>query len=161
MKIAGRKNDGAWYRANKMIKGLESGEKTALATTLAGLDHAVDYMGVIQDFYTAAGLSGDADYPTEVAEMTSNYTQVGIPRQVWMGQLSYDTYDRTGEPGGWTYTPRHRATAFNFGKEIRKAVRDFTFARRQARDLTNVAYFTKGNPGGRADATKDTLPEGP
>lgn len=160
MKIAGRKNDGAWYRANLVIKGLNSTEKDALKTLMAGLTHAGDYLGIVQDFYTAAGLTDDVNYPDDIDTLMGHYSQFGIPRQVWMGVLSYDIYDRTGSSGDYTYTAQHQADAFVFGKEIRKLMKDFTFARRQAKDLTNVTVAGEGNPGGIADATPDGLVEG-
>lgn len=153
MKIAGRKNDGAWYRANRMIRDLDSGEKMALSGILASLEGASNYLAVVQDFYLAAGLTGSDEYPHSVTDLSDNWANHGIPRQTWMGTLSYDTYTRSGEPGDYTYTPNHQATAFEFGKELRKAMRDFTFAKRQAKDLTNVAPKDEGNPGGIADAT--------
>lgn len=153
MKVAGRKNDGAWYRANVVIKGLSSGERTALAASISSLDSAANYVGVIQDFYNAAGLSSDENYPADVSALGLNYTTNGIPRQAWMGVLSYDRYNREGTSGDYTYTPINQANAFAFGKDIRKLMKQFVFARRQAKDLTNVAARNTGNPGGIADAS--------
>lgn len=151
MKVAGRKNDGAWYRANVMIKALDSGEKEALQTQIEGLVEMDTYLTAVQEFYQAAGLEGVTFYPNDPETLASGYVQNGIPRQTWMGILSYDTYTRSGTTGDYTYEPNHRQAAAQFGKAIRRLVKQFTFARRQAYDLTNKQ--TAGNPGGIANAT--------
>lgn len=156
MKLAGRKNDGAWYRANKLIKSLSADEKTALQLKMEDMGSALDYLSAIQAFYEAAGLDGDENYPSDVAALATNYTTFGIPRQAWMGVLSYDTYTRSGSEGAYTYAADHQQIAFEFGKELRTLVKKFTFARRQAKDLTNIATRGEGNPGGVADADPST-----
>lgn len=153
MKVAGRKNDGAWYRANLTIKSLSSSERDALKTKLESMTSISNFLTAIQDLYDDAGLSGDANRPADVNAVAANYSTTGIPRQAWFGVLSWDTYDVTVIGGTNKYNPTHRSAAFEFGKEIRKLMKTFTFARRQAKDLTNLANRSEGNPGGIADAS--------
>jgi hypothetical protein len=42
------------------------------------------------------------------------------------------------------------------GKAIRKLMKEYIMARRQALDLGNVVFRTDGNPSGIADATEGT-----
>ncbi len=154
MKIAGRKNDGAWYRTNKVIQGLTPDEVSALAALILIEDVIVhDAYETMNDFYLAAGIIADepnqsATKETWVHQMAS----VGIPRQVWMGRLSFDTYTRTGAPGSYVYTPDHQLAFHVFGKYIRKTCKNFVFARRAALDLNNLVSRPNGNPGGIANA---------
>jgi hypothetical protein len=153
MKIAGRKNDGAWFRMNKVIKVLDADERTALGAKIVACPHFPEAYNVLTELANEAGMtSGTSGVPATSDDWLQILVTTGIPRQCWFGVLSYDTYTRAGAPGSYTYTQDHQEDWFAFGKELRKACKEFIFARRQALDLSNVISRQFGNPGGIANA---------
>jgi len=155
MKIAGRKNDGAWFRTNKVIQGLNASEQVSLATQIELMDSMGSYLEAIQELAGQAGISsGHPSYPASAEVLAGTYSSIGIPRQSWYGQWSYDTYEKTGTAPDFKYTKTHWQAAHNFGKEIRELMKDFLFARRALLDLANVQNRDAGNPGGIADAAE-------
>jgi len=155
MKIAGRKNDGAWFRTNKVIQSLSNAERTALQAKFVDMGSMPGWLECLQAFGGAAGYTaGDPEYPSDSIDIAINYSTGGIPRQAWYGRLSYDIYDRTGTAPNYVYTPQWQPQAHEFGKEIRKLMKQFLMARRQAKDLPNVVTRAFGNPGGVANATE-------
>jgi hypothetical protein len=157
MKIAGRKNDGAWFRTNKLIKTLNSSQQDDLAQQLLDLSEFNALYTIVSDFQTAAGITtGESGYVDSAEELAATYAQSGIPRQAWFGRLSYDLYTRSGGPGSYEYTPTHQGDMHQAGKAIRKLMKEYIMARRQALDLGNVVFRTDGNPSGIADATEGT-----
>lgn len=156
MKIAGRKNDGAWFRTNKVIKALSVSQRLAFQVQLGAMTSlGAYYEEVIERFANLAGMApGDPGYPDSPQSLVDIWGINGIPRQVWMGLLSYDTYVKTTVLGVDKYTPMGQATAHALGKEIRELCKDFMMARRQALDLSNTESRAGGNPGGIANATE-------
>jgi len=153
MKIAGRKNDGAWFRTNKLIKSLTNSEKELLGGMISEMTETGGWLEALQAFASAAGYTmGDPEYPSATNDIGINYSEGGIPRQAWFGRLSYDLYDRTGTSPNFVYTPRFQEQAHLFGKAIRKLMKEYTMSRRQAKDLPNIIPRSGGNPGGIADA---------
>jgi len=155
MKIAGRKNDGAWVRTNKVIKSLNVTQQEALATSIESMTSMGSWFEMVEQFQELGGIDlGDPSYISSASELALQYVTEGIPRQAWYGVLSYDTYTRSGTPGAYEYEPDHQAIAHEFGKELRELMKDFTFSRRQGLDLANKVARDQGNPGGIADATE-------
>lgn len=152
MKIAGRKNDGAWYRTNKRIKNMTEAEKTNLALIISEIDTLPDFITAMADLaeQTGAVLPPNLSDPTTYAE---SLTDIGIPRQVWMGLLSYDTYspDPTDDTN---FLPDHADPVRLFANDLRTIVTRALFGMRALRDIGNIASRAEGNPGGIADATK-------
>jgi len=154
MKVSGRKNDGAWYRANKVIQGLDSTEQGDLTALMNGMTSIGGFYEAIEAIASSGGLSlGGSGLATSVGDLADTYATKGIPRQAWFGRLSYDTYTRTGSPGAYEYEAEHQSQVHEFGKEIRKLMKKFVFSRRAAKDLSNKASRSAGNPSGVADAT--------
>ena len=149
MKVAGRKNDGAWFRTNKDIQGLTVAEKGNLANLLAACpssDNAFNDLLALKD---QLSLDGVAFPPTKLNWLTI-MTQSGIPRQVWMGHLSWTTYSKTDSG----YKANYQSHILEFSKELRKACKEFFFGRRQLLDLGNSTSVH--NPGLLPDAHKGT-----
>ncbi len=154
MKIAGRKNDGAWFRTNKVIRQLDTGERADLRTKLLALPSVGSFVGAIQEFAVAAGIStSHPSYPTDAESLMSTYVTNGIPRQVWYGYWSYDTYAKVTVDDVDKYIKNHATVAQDFGEEIREAMKRYLMARRELKDLANTEVRSAGNPGGIADAT--------
>lgn len=152
MKVAGRKNDGAWFRTNKRIRQLTPGERTSLGVAIQGLPNYAAYSAVVSAFAEAAGTTQLEIFGTTGSgQLADRWAASGIPRQVWLGVLSYDTYTLVGD----RYVPDHAEVARKFGIEIRTLCKRFMFALRQFLDLTNVAPRDEGNPSGVADANPD------
>ncbi len=157
MKIAGRKNDGAWFRANKVIQNLTPSQRASFIALLTGMASMAGWYEIINQFQALAGIgSGDDSYIADPDALCTAYATNGIPRQAWYGILSYDTYTKSGTSPDFVYTPDHQHEAFLFGHELRKLVKDFVFARRAALDLGNIGSREAGNPSGIADATEGT-----
>jgi len=155
MKIAGRKNDGAWYRTNKVIKTLSVEEATDLATKIEDLPSMPNFLEAVQAIAGQAGISTThPSYPASTGTLAQTYSTAGVPRQVWFGNWSYDTYEKTGTAPDFVYTKTHWEIAQSFGEEIRKAMKEFLFARRALKDIANVEDRDAGNPGGIANATE-------
>lgn len=156
MKIAGRKNDGAWFRANKVIKQLNNDEKAALQDLFTLEEKVTQVFQVIQDMAIDAGMivGQTVNLPEDSEQMLQFWTQNGIPRQVWFGQLSFDSYTKTGTGDDAVYKPDHQSIMFDAGVAVRKIMKKFVFSRRQALDLGNFAPRGAGNPGGIANATE-------
>lgn len=157
MKIAGRKNDGAWMRGNKAIKRLDTGQKAALATKLQTLPGMPAAHAAVLDLQSESGVS-TSNFPSTPTAWGTVLAEKGIPRQVYMGQLSYDIY----EP--YTYTDgdgddvqgfrqKHGAVMRQFGIEVRQLIKEYIFGLRAVTDLANVRTRDEGNPSGIADAT--------
>lgn len=164
MKIAGRKNDGAWFRTNAAIQGnqnqgilpLSSQEKESLIEFLrSNLLYASQYVNNMAGLAVEAGVpvpEALQDAPTFVASLI-NY---GIPRQVWMGKLTFTTYTKVGAGAAAKWVPNYADAAANFGNELRGFIKRWMFARRQIYDVAQVGPASGGNPGGVADANPAT-----
>jgi len=149
MKIAGRKNDGAWFRTNQFIKSLDSGPKAALATQIEGLASAADAFTALTDLQGKCGVMSSW-VPTTLAAWCTAMVTHGIPRQVWFGVLSFDTYTK-GEDG--KFTPDH-ATPFRlFAIDVRWLLKRYSHGYAAIDDLTNGTDRDQGNPSGYPDAT--------
>lgn len=153
MKIAGKKNDGAWFRMNKKLANLtDQNEKDNLAALIAALPTCPTAYTAIMALATSAGLIMSG-IPGTAAEWAENLVERGIPRQVWMGRLSWTTTTKDSNViGADTYTQDHQTEMHNFAKELRKVCYTFFLARRQLRDLFDVGSALEGNPTGHPDA---------
>lgn len=163
MKIAGRKNDGAWFRTNKAIEKLTDLEKGILANFIVALDSSGPAYTAVGDIATSAGFD-----PVEVPNLGSiegwanSLVTQGIPRQVWYGILTTALYDKQetgvkGQPGYKVqYEKRGEAIMRVFAKDLRAMVSKFLRMRRQTRDLANFGSRLEGNPGGMPDTNKNT-----
>lgn len=158
MKIAGKKNDGAWFRANKAIHemGLEEDGEAKLAnlssylyTTLGGA--ADSAFAAITALANDTGVEPPAS-PGNASAWVSRMITDGIPRQVWFGRLSFTTYTRAGGPGAYTYTADHQTVFHQFARGLRKHVARWLHGRRAINDLTDTGLAGDGNPGGQPDS---------
>ncbi len=157
MKVAGRKNDGAWYRTNKAIFHLEEDEKSALQVLILASDFIDNAFQAISDFTAYAGLDPDTvdGIAASAADWANKMAFNGIPRQVWFGVLSWDSYTKVDDGlGNFTYTPDHSVNFRLFAQDLRKILKKFMLARRQVLDLSNFGLRSKGNVGGIADGQR-------
>lgn len=151
MKTAGQKNDGAWFRANKFIKELGGDGQSALSAQLS------EDNDVIAMYAAAVAIANIAGYPelpgplSSVSAWTTQMTTTGIPRQVWTGTLTWDTYTASADVPP-KYTPDHLTDWRRGASAIRRIVMRFRLARRQLLDFANEVSAVAGNPGGIADA---------
>jgi len=170
MKIAGRKNDGAWFRTNCVLMGnqklgtqpMGETEKTALkAYLITNMLFADAYFNSLLSLQAEAGLVIPAA-PTTVAEFIGKLIDEGIPRQVWLGKLTFTTYTKVPTtiqlPSGAIlnkYVPNYVEHAANFGNELRGFMKRYLFARREIRDVFQLGSALEGNPGGVANAAPE------
>lgn len=80
----------------------------------------------------------------------------GIPRQIWMGKLSFTTYTPVSEAPGQpvtSYKANYQSELHYFAKDLRKIVRNYIFANREINDLLDVGH---DNPGKLPNAAKLT-----
>lgn len=156
MKRAGAKNDGAWFRSNKVITGLVGAQQVALATLIAQLDETDGAYNALTALAAETGVDLGVNFPTTANLWCSRLVSQGIPRQIWYGKLTFTTYHRTGNPGNYKYAPNYNQDIFPFSKKLRKTVRNFIFALRETNDVFDVGNKTQNNPGGLPDANRDT-----
>lgn len=140
MKIAGRKNDSAWYRANKFIQTLNSDQREALADQMSAGSYSDGAYNEISAFAAELHVDITATAPNVNAWCLSMATH-GIPRQVWYGKYSYVTYSQNGD---FKYVPNYGTALFAFSKELRKLMVRATFGFREINDLTNAAEHNPG-----------------
>lgn len=153
MKIAGRKNNGAWFRANKVIHNLSETEQGDLTAYLEDALSEVkdDAYNAVLALLAEAGVTPPAS-PSTANAWISRMVLVGIPLQIWMGRLSFTTYSKTGEGESAVYTANYQTAIHNFGKRLRKAVTRWLMGRRQSRDIFDIGLQSEGNPGGQPDS---------
>lgn len=151
MKIAGRKNPGAWYRTNKAIKALSLDDKLALQTYLTTELLFLDsYFNDMVSLAAEAGVSIDS-MPVTKDDFIASLVGNGIPLQVWMGKLTFTTYTKECEGADAEYIPNYAASATSFGNELRGFMKRYLHANRQVRDVFNLGTLGHGNPGGLPD----------
>jgi len=156
MKIAGRKNAGAWFRMNKAIKEMTAEDVGFLTTVIGNLDGIDAAFSAIDTMASQIGFA-HADKPSSSSEWAVYMANNGIPLQIWMGNLSYATYTRSGTTGAYEYAKDGEAAIRVFGKQLRKAVTKFVFGRRAIRDAFNFGLRSEGNVGGYPNATEGDL----
>ena len=151
---------GAWYSANKFLKKLRTGSYAAasdanyatdLVTRIASLAEASGFMAVLQDLATSAGSS--VTLPT-IMELAETWIGTGIPLEIWMGKLIYDTVTKTVVNGKTRYKQDHAQAVALFAEQLRDVIRTYRLWLRMNEDIENVDTKDLGNPGGIADATK-------
>lgn len=148
MKVAGRKNDGAWFRFNKFVKKANGETKQKLAERIRQTATLEPAFQALHTMAQEAGIDGTTGVPASSQEWAEQMASKGVARQVWHGTLSYDTYaDGRKE---------HESPFFEFAKDLRLEVTKFMFLGRAVKDLANKASRVDGNPGGVADATPGT-----
>lgn len=164
MKIAGRKNDGAWFRTNCALLGnpnknqqpMTEGERTALINYLdTEMLYADAYYNDLVALQAEAGVTPPEGFPETKLAFLTGLINNGIPRQVWQGKLTFTTYTKQVDGGVTKYVPNYTANARNFANELRGFMKRHLFARRQIRDVFNIGTASTGNPGGRPDGRPD------
>jgi len=153
MKVAGKKNDGAWFRMNKKIANLtEVGEKENLADLIAATPTIGAAYSAVMALATSAGLVMTG-IPGNGAEWATNLVERGIPRQIWMGRLSWTTTTKTESLiGSDEYEQDHQSEIHAFAKDLRAVCYSFFLTRRQLRDIFDLGSALEGNPTGHPDA---------
>lgn len=152
MKIAGRKNDGAWERANKYIQKLSAEGRPALQGSIEQSPSINQYVAGLQEIEDRTGSPLPEGLMTAEA-IASRIATVGVTRQMYMGYLTFDTYTKNSKG---KYVPDHAALARHFGQDLRQILKEHMFAAAAFADLDNVLSAKNGNRGGIADATKGT-----
>jgi len=152
MKIAGRKNDGAWFRTNKAIKTLTPEEATALQDKLrtALINKASAAFTDITSLAAECGV-GLPEQMTSVEQWLNGFAVRGIPRQVWNGRFTFTTYSEVNGK----MVANYQSQIHYFAKDLRRFMKYWLLGRRQVKDLENFQAANAGNPGGIADAEAD------
>nr|CRY96401.1 hypothetical protein [uncultured prokaryote] len=131
-KIAGRKNDGAWYRTNSDLLNLSGPETAKLVQLIEALESLGGAYTVVKNYMTLTGVV-DGDFP---ASSTAWATQlaVGVPRQIWFGVTTYDYYTK----GDGVYDKLMQNIIFLLSKDLRKLLKQFIFATRETLGLAKL-----------------------
>lgn len=155
-KIAGQKNDGAWFRTNAFIKKLDGGEKSALEQQIAAIGTIGAAFDAIKSALNDAGVPADRFHVNASTWATS--LSHGIPRQVWFGVTTFDKYDKSSHilSGNVTYDKQIEPKLRVFAIDLRYTLRTFIKMMKEAKDLANLLPANQGNPGGIADADAGT-----
>lgn len=151
MKIAGRKNDGAWYRTNKFLKKLDEAGSAQLAILIAAIPEITAAFGAVVDLNSKIG--GDTTNWFTTVEAWADALSTNVPRQVFIGNLSFDTYSSITVGAVTRYTADHATEIRKFSIPLRHVYKEFMFGHRAVADLQNLKTAQNGNPGGIADAT--------
>jgi len=158
MKLAGQKNDGAWFRLNKTLKTIRASENP---DEIYDLSARLQTSAFLEGAYTAiTSLAAEAgitmpDSPSTANAWITRLVEIGIPRQVWYGKLSYTTYafaEGVEHPG---FRANYQSEMHYFAKDLRKMCLQWLKTRRAVKDLLDIGLAGEGNPGGQPDATKD------
>jgi len=157
MKIAGLKNQSAWFRYNKAIRELPTGDKARLKTIILASDFVDLAHNDILALAAEVGVTSP-DFPSSATAWVEAMLSSGIPLQVWMGRLSFTTYAIVEAHGdveaywGGNYQNNIRY----FAKDLRRMVMLFIKGIRAINDLTNTQTLTSGNPGGLPDGNPES-----
>lgn len=151
MKIAGRKNDGAWFRTNKFLVNLDNDRHQTLITTFnaAFADQASAAFAEIQGLAATCGVNVAGGVGTS-GDWVSLMFGEGIPRQVWYGRYTFMTYSKVAGK----YVPDFGPQLFAFSKILRRFLKNYIFALRNFNDQTNQGALGNNNPGGLPNADK-------
>jgi hypothetical protein len=150
MKIAGRKNDGAWFRTNQAILALSSAQRTSLLAKLNAIATLPAFVAALIAFQNKTGVTITGGGSWTASSLMTSYTVSGIPRQVWMGVMTFDTY--TKQSSG-KYTKDTEPSLRRFAIDLRGTVTQFIFAQREIDDVTDTGDVNQDNPGGNPDGT--------
>jgi hypothetical protein len=145
-KIAGRKNDGAWFRTNKDLVALTSQEQESLVTAIEGAENlytAVSnaYAGITTLMMTIGILP--ADFPSSVQLWLLQLVKLGIPRQIWDGVTTYDVYTRSGSAGSYKYSKTLQPVIFLMSKYLRPFLKQWLFTNEEVGMLNNKVAPTR------------------
>lgn len=149
MKIAGRKNDGAWFRMNQAIHSLTSAQKTLLQSKLEAIATLPAFVTALVAFQAKTGVQTSSGTSPTVTTLCVAWVTNGIPRQVWMGVMTFDTYTLTAGK----YTKDTEPSLRKFAIDLRGTVTQFMFGLRAADDITDTGDINQANPGGNPDGT--------
>jgi len=149
---------------NKKIQSLATEEERdnlsgSIAAIVDVLQANGEMHGSIQSAFSALEALQDraglvlTGIPANVAEWAENLVARGIPRQIWMGRLSWTSTTKTGTGSGAEYSADHQSAFHYFAKELRRVCYQYFLVRRQMRDLFDIGGLADGNPGGHPDAT--------
>jgi len=160
MKIAGRRNDGAWFRTNKAIAALSDENRASLISAMKESlgAKAGAFVADVQALAAECGVTN----PTTAQSadtLLERFGTVGIPRQVWWGKLSFTTYSPIGvkvEGVPQKFQANYQSAIHYFAKDLRRFMKYWVLGLRQLNDITDLTDRQEGNPGG----LPDTHPEG-
>lgn len=158
MKIAGLKNDGAWFRTNKAIHNLNDAGRSALSAMIK-LATVTTQNAAFNDILSLMAECGVPQAPedavTTVDAWIGRMVLRGIPRQVWYGKLTFSTYAKTTNlEGEDIYVKNYDGNIANFAKQLRKACSKWLHAQRARNDLFDVETPGEFNPGKNPDSLK-------
>ena len=140
-KIAGRKNDGAWFRWNKWIIAQPSSTQAAFVSACQGEAAFQNAFMVINDYITEVGVQPSA-FPSTVQEWITELS-VGIPRQLWDGVTTYDFYERDEVGPNVIYVKLMQGNIFTLSKVIRKICKRLRFGETE---VSGLAGLTRPTP---------------
>jgi hypothetical protein len=165
MKIAGRKNDGAWFRTNKVLQDIRTsteGSTTLIASIKANTalwPLIQSAFAEVQSYASNCGVNIAGSITTADTWLGQMVT-FGIPRQVWYGRYTFMTYSRVANHNHvagdskppFIYTPDFGVQLFAMAKVLRLFMKNYVFAARGWNDLTDETANGLGNPGKNPNA---------
>lgn len=154
MKVAGRKNDGAWFRTNQAISKLNEAERANLAGSIAASNFIDAAFNALDAIIVRTGILG-IDHAADIDEWAQSLATDGIPRQVWNGNLSWAPYTKTTKGTLIQRTVYVKDGEFElreFANDLRRICKQYFLARRLVRDVFNSGTRAEGNPSGLPDA---------
>lgn len=154
-KLAGRKNAGAWQRFNNVIRSLPEAAETDLANSFSDLETVTEYFAAITAHLDDLGVSDLFPYTT-VAGWTAAWCSLGIPYDVWMGKVSYDIYQETGEG---TDNPVYKGVLAPFAAKAGIDVRDT--AKKFEAILFQIRFWTLHSPPSSSSAVRAAAVKAP
>lgn len=151
MKKAGSKNDGAWFRTNKVLVKLDGAQRAVLAGKILASDYVDNAYISLTSLAAETGVDAAISVPSTKALWVATLLARGIPRQVWNGRLTYSTYSKNDD-GKWV---KNYESGFHyFAKDLRKICRNYILALREVADLVDKVGGKPKNPGGLPDADR-------
>jgi len=157
MKIAGQKNQGAWFRFNKWLLTGNTGSPQPMSVTgplrdkIVASDFVDAAFNAMQALATEAGQGSVA---TDAEGWIQSMMVNGIPLQIWMGRLSWTSYVRSGSPGSYEYTPNYQSEIHYFANDLRKICSHYRASIREVADV--FVLGDQNDPGKLPNANKDS-----
>lgn len=138
-KIAGRKNDGAWFRFNRWILAEPAGTQAAFRAALSASNSIIPAYAVIETYINKVG-ADQASFPATVDAWALELS-IGVPLQLWMGVTTYDYYQPKGDGPPYSgYEKLMEPAIFKFSVDIRTIAKQIRFGRQEVIGLAGLTH---------------------
>jgi hypothetical protein len=161
IRLAGAKNDGAWFRTNQAIKRHRERGMDWQLRVQAVIENT-DGFGPFKDAFVDTLTYYGAEPAVEITvhDLAVKWAASGIPREVWFGLPRQVKYEKVAIPGSdpvrYKWNDLTTAAWRTFAINLRYQLRNYFKADAFHLDVLNDVGADLGNPGGIADSDIET-----